>query len=95
MVDKLNASKAQGITARRFKIKRAETGSWALLPPGCLDDRAAAAHVFQWTVFQKERNSGHRLGLGWPGRGWQGYSSLGVLEGMSSEAEACHSSKIV
>ena len=29
------------------------------------------------------------------GRGWQGYFSLGVLEGMSSEAKTCHSFKIM
>ena len=51
--------------------------------------------VYQQTVFWMGRNLGCSLGLGWPGRGWQGYSFLGVLEGMSSEAEACHSSKIV
>ena len=83
LVDKLNASKAQGITARRFKIKRAETGSWALLPPGCLDDCAAAASVSQRMVFWMGRNSRRSIRLGWPGRGWQGYSSLGVLEGSS------------
>ena len=38
---------------------------------------------------------GQSLGSGWPGRGQQSYSSLGVLEGTSSEAEACRSSKIV
>ena len=33
--------------------------------------------------------------MGWPGRGCQGYSSLGVLDRMSSDTETCHSSKIV
>ena len=46
-------------------------------------------------VFDGRRNSRSSLGLGWPGRGWQGHSSLGVLDGTGSEAEACHSSKIV
>ena len=30
-----------------------------------------------------------------PGRGWQHYSSLGVLERTRCGAEGCHSSKIV
>ena len=33
--------------------------------------------------------------IGGAGRRWQGYSSLSVLEGTGSEAEACHSSRIV
>ena len=60
------------------------------LPPGCLGDRTS-----QWMVFWMGRNSGSTLGSGWPGRGWQYYSSLGVLNGKTSEAEACHCSKIV
>ena len=36
-----------------------------------------------------------QLQMGWPGGGWQGYFSLGVLDWMSSETEACHSSNIV
>ena len=44
--------------------------------------------------FWMGRNSRCSLGLGWPGRGRQGYS-LNVLEGMSSEAVDYYSSKIV
>ena len=40
-------------------------------------------------ILDGRSNFGQSLGLGWPGRGWQSYSSLGVLEGMSSEAEFC------
>ena len=65
-----------------------------LLPHGCLDDGAAAACISQQMVFWMGRNSGCSLGLGWPGRGWQGYS-LGVLERTGYETEACHSSKVV
>ena len=81
--------------ARRFKIKDGLSGSPLSLPQGCLDDGAVAACVSQWTAFWMRRKSGHSLGSGWPGRGRQSYPSLGVLEGTSSEAEACHSSKIV
>ena len=80
---------------RRFKIKGVQRLAVWVLPQGCLDDRAAAACISQQTVFCMGRNSGCSPGSGWPGRGWQGYPSLGVLEGTSSEAEACHSSKIV
>ena len=65
------------------------------LPRGCLDDCAAAPCISQWMVFWMGRNFRCSLGSGWPGRGWQGYSSLGVLEETDSEAEACYSSKIV
>ena len=47
-----------------------------------------------WMDFGWEGTPG-QPGLGWPGTGWQGYSSLGVLEGTTSEAEACYPSKIV
>ena len=84
------------LQARRFGIREGLSDSLThSLPGGCRDDPAAAACVSQWMVFWMGRNSGHSLGLGWPGRAWQGYSSLGVLEGMTSEEEACHSSKIV
>ena len=33
--------------------------------------------------------------IGWPGRGGRGYSCLDIVEGMPSEAETCHFSKIV
>ena len=45
--------------------------------------------------FKWEKELKVQLGLVWPGRSWQSYFSLGVLEAMGSEAEACHSSKIV
>ena len=45
-------------------------------------------------IWGGRRNSGCSLGSAWPGKGWQGYS-LGVLEGMSSEAEAAILPKIV
>ena len=77
---------------RRFEIKE---GLSVLLPRVCRDDPAAAACLSQRMVFWMGRNSRCTIGSGWPGRGWKGYSSLGVLERMSYEAEACHSSKIV
>ena len=46
-------------------------------------------------ILNGKKNSRYSLGLVWPGRSWQSYFSLGVLEAMDSEAEACHSSKIV
>ena len=53
-----------------------------------IPDHSAAAYLSQRTVFWMGRNSGCSLELGWPGRGWQGYFPLGVLEGTTSEAEA-------
>ena len=67
---------------------------WLFLPHRCLGDCAAAACSFQRTVFWMEWNSRQSLASGWPGRGRQGYSSLDVLEGTTSEAET-NSSKIV
>ena len=49
----------------------------------------------QGWYFKWEKEFWAQPGLVWPGRGWRGYFSLGVLEGTGSEAEACHSSKIV
>ena len=103
MAKELNAPERMELWARKYKIReelldgwvQALSGSRALLPPGCLDDHAAAACISQWMVFWMERNLGHSLGLGWPGRGWPGCSSLCVLEEMTSEAEGCHSPKIV
>ena len=87
--------------ARRFEIKEglldSQAGSLALslLPQGHRVDGAAAACVSYRMLFWMGRISWCSLGSGWPGRGWRGYSSLGVLEGTSSEAEACLSSKIL
>ena len=38
--------------------------------------------------FEWDETPGAAQGLSWPGRGWQGYSSLGVVEGMTSEVKA-------
>ena len=74
-------------------------GSWALLPQGCLDDPAAAACVSRWTArwmdlgWEKKLRAQPRIRLAWPRVA--GLFSLALLDGMSSETEACHSSKIV
>ena len=104
LAEKLKASRVhgnqKGVGSLASGLSLAPTGSlWllgsqALLLQGCLGDCAAAAWISQWTVFWMGRNSGHSLGSGWPGRGCQVYF-LGILEGMSSGAKACHSSKIV
>ena len=47
---------------------------------------------FQRTIFLNGRGT-PEAALGWSGSWWWGFS-LGVLEGMGSEAEACHSSKL-
>ena len=79
--------------ARRSEIKeglsdglaQSLSGSQALsFLEDALDDHAVAACISQKTVFWMGRNSGHSLGSGGPGRGWQVYS-LGVLEGMRCE----------
>ena len=90
--EKLNASIPLGSKKRPVSLARWLLGSDSL-PQGYLDNHAAVACISQQIVFWMEGNSGRSLG--WPGRGRQGYSSLGVLEGRTSEAENCHSSKIV
>ena len=60
--------------------------------PGTHHDQkhAAATCVFPKTVLLNgKRNSRCSLGLVWIGRGWKGYFSLDILEGMVFEAETC------
>ena len=68
-----------------LKKRRVETGSLALFAQ---DAWRILLQLSVDCILDGRRNPGCRLGLGWPGRGWQGYSSLGVLEGTGSEAEA-------
>ena len=68
---------------------------WLSLPQEYLDDCAAAACISQGMVFWMRRISRCSLRSSWPGTGWQVYSSLGVLGGVSCEADSCRSSKIV
>ena len=90
----LNASRPHGNMGKEICNKRRALWLSGSLPQGCLDDHLAVVYIYQQMVFGMGRNSGHSPGSGWPGRGWQGYSSS-VLEGTGSEAETCHSSKIV
>ena len=86
--------KCMELWARRLKIKRGQRLTLGLF--FLEDDCAAAACTSLKNGILDERgNSWHSLGLVWPGSGGQAYFSLGVLEGMESEAEACHSSEIV
>ena len=59
-----------------------------------LDDLAVAICISQ-RYFKWKKELWAQPRIDWPGRGWQGYFSLDVLEEMDSEVEACHSFKIV
>ena len=82
--------------ARRFEIKLGLLDSlWLFFLEDAWMILLQLPEFPQQMVFWMGRNSRCSLGWGWLGQGWRGYSSLGVLEEMGSEAEACHSSQIV
>ena len=97
LAEKLNASRSHGIMHQEIQNKKRALGlSLALIG---LDDCAAAARISQRMLFwmdfgwEKKLQAQPRIGLAW--QRVAGLFLLGVLEGTSSGAEACHSSRIV